>query len=229
MQRFDRAKPGEQICSDLQWELHFQCPQGREVPVRWLIFLSVTKKSKNRWRDSNYDERATKQLSPEKNQANFQIKRDPIKMHHGVKGDSDVNGRSDEQLKWDPAFNKMTLVGKNVNEATKNEDSETPFRKERKRRNTPNSDKTSQGHSSKNTDKSKAAKGVFKRGHGRYRCKSLGYMKEHLRFGRFVCPSDLLRVKLEERDLYRCIPYCNTSLYQTCMPYKFRYQCCAAP
>ncbi|KRK05120.1 uncharacterized protein Dyak_GE28614 [Drosophila yakuba] len=159
-----------------------------------------------------------KQLNQEKNKANFDIKHEKIKMERGVKGDSKFNDWFEEKLEWDPLLNKNTLGGKSVKKFSKiEENSETPNSKERIRSNTTAVKKTAK------------SKGILTRGHGCYRCNSLGYMQEHLRFGRFVCPSDLLRVKLEQRDLCRCIPCCYFSLYQTCMPYKFIYQCCVAP
>lgn len=164
----------------------------------------IKKKSKTEKPDSNYDGRGIKPLNPEKNQANFNLK-PQNKMENVVKSDFDLNDQSNEQLKWDLELNKINRGGKNVKNNKNDEvDSETPIIKGRMRGNKigkfANTNKT-QGSSSKKKGTSKAAEGVLNRVNGRYKCKSLGFMQENLRFGRFVRPSDMLRVKLEERDL----------------------------
>ncbi|XP_033172834.1 asparagine-rich protein-like isoform X2 [Drosophila mauritiana] len=183
-------------------------------------------KSKTEKPDSNHDAKETKPLNLEKNKKNFDLKLQ-IKIDHG---DSDFNDQSNEQIKWDLGKKKINRSGKSVKNPKNIEvDSETTIIKKQIRGNETGkyaiTDKT-QGSRSKNKTSSKAAEGVLNRVKGRYRCKSLGYMQENLRFGRLVKPSDMLRVKLEERDLCRCIPCCNCSLYQTFLPNDFMYQCC---
>ncbi|XP_070854102.1 micronuclear linker histone polyprotein isoform X2 [Drosophila suzukii] len=90
---------------------------------------------------------------------------------------------------------------------------------------------------SNKTKKPKGKKGIFNRGTvGKRRrgCISISHLncitvKEEFRMGRYVCPCDVLRAKLEERDLSRCIPCCcyaNQTLINRSFTPCSTYQCC---